>query len=623
MTLVFSQVNTNIIKGTYEVNGKTLFESAVNDNNKTAITNSLRILTQQDFVGTQVIQMSLRFLDNPILILKRISKTSFEFLILTNPIFQLAKAQEIIVFKFRELLLESDENVLTKPLEYLKKIERSFLENKIDDHRVFMSQLFTYFLSQFELDLQVKLVSPDITRLKSKTPNIYDYIRKLFILGNRSDENYVQSCLKSVENQMEETESEEEGRFWFNLSLLALKLKEFLIFNLIFENHIIQRSDYIKDFTLGAAASRLFIENTDKAHDLLSKISKDFNTQLSVTANISFLRLKGAIFERKRNYSQALDEYLEAISLLDNLEQINSDVALAYAGIGNIRSLSGQYSKAITAYSFASSLFNFLSLTRQKISMNNNVQTVRTIRAKNYLSAGIVSLNNENYTTGQDYIEQAIKEFSLLFMEAPQQSLKVLGDEINALLNPLLLRTSIDSESVKHLEVILANLSSLIDVSSKMATGKIRDENVINILKKLSVPRTTVVYQASLIYQDGRFMTSERSSSNVMSQDKDMIFAGAITAIQMLLKETLHGDEISTIDAGDSQLLLRKSNLIQIIVVANKINEEIISCTDNLIKRIELEFGTFLGDWDGSIEKIKGANILMKEMIIDKINKET
>jgi len=298
------------------------------------------------------------------------------------------------------------------------------------------------------------------------------------------------------------------------------------------------------------------------------------------------------------------------------------DVALAYAGIGNIRSLSGQYGKAITAYSFASSLFNFLSLTQQQLSMNNNVKTIRTIHAKSYLSAGIISLNNENYATGQEYIEQAIKEFSLLFMEAPQQSLKNLGDETISLLNPLLLRTLIDSESAKHLKVVLTNLSSLIDVSWKMVAGEFRDDNISNILEKLSTPRTTVVYQASLVYHDGRFMTSERSSTDIMSQDKEIIFAGAITAIQMLLKETLHSDEINTINAGDTQLLLRKSNLIQIVVVANKINEEIISCTDDLIKRIELEFGTFLGEWNGSLENIRGANILMKEMLIDKINEE-
>jgi hypothetical protein len=144
----------------------------------------------------------------------------------------------------------------------------------------------------------------------------------------------------------------------------------------------------------------------------------------------------------------------------------------------------------------------------------------------------------------------------------------------------------------------------------------------MNTLEKLSTPQTTVIYQASLIYNDGRFMTSERSSSDLISQSNEMIFAGAITAIQMLLKETLHSEEINTIDAGDTKLLLRKSNLIQIVVVANKINEKIISSTDELLKRIELEYGSFLGDWDGSLERISNANMLMKELLIDKINKE-
>jgi len=324
MTLVFSQVNTNTIRGTYEINGTIFFESAVDEINKNAINNSLRILSQQDFSGTQVIQMSLNSLDNPILILKRISENNLEFLIITNPIFQLIEAQEFVVFKFRELLLESDENILTKPLEYLKKIEKSFLDKKVDDYRTFMPQLLNYFLSQLELDLQNESISQANTAiLGTECSDIYGCIRNLFTSVNKSDEHYIQSCLRSVDNKMEETESEEKGRFWFNLSLLALKLKEFLVFNLIFESYIITRSDYVKDFALGAASSRLFIENTDKAHDLLSKISNEFNTQLSVKAHISFLRLKGAIFERKRKYSQALNEYLDAVSLLDNLEQIN------------------------------------------------------------------------------------------------------------------------------------------------------------------------------------------------------------------------------------------------------------------------------------------------------------
>ena len=161
--------------------------------------------------------------------------------------------------------------------------------------------------------------------------------------------------------------------------------------------YLLTRNDYIKDYALCLISSKLLTENVDKAHDLLCKVSEGFDKQLSINARISFLRLKGAICERKRDLIQALDKYLEAVSLLKNLEQITSDVALAYAGIGNIRSLSGQYGKAITAYSFASSLFNFLSLPEQQKSMSNNVQTIRTIRAKNYLSAGIVSLNNENY----------------------------------------------------------------------------------------------------------------------------------------------------------------------------------------------------------------------------------
>ena len=622
MVLVFTKEATKFVIGKYDSDGTISFEGTIGESSRSAIKNTLRILSQQDQKIKQVIQLSLNSLSNPIIIIDNSGESTLNFLVIMNRIFENSKAQESVVFKLRELLIEHDDSLLEEPLKYLQELEALFLERKAEDFKEFMPLLLNYFLTDIETNPQKMQDFIENAEVNGAQSSFYSDITEILLNQDLSGTINFQGRIDILENKLSDAESEEKGRFWFNLALLSLRMKKLDLFEYLLNNLLLKRTDIIKDFALSLSVFGYFLGKTELAYRYLTEINPNFISHLSTKAAISFSRIKGAVFEKMKDYYSALENYNTAVALLSNLEQITGDVALAYAGIGNIRSISGQYNQAITAYSFASSLFNFLSLNEQQLSMNHNVFTIRTLKAKNYLSAGIVSLNNEDFARSQEYLENAIMEFSLLLLESPEDRIKIVAKDVLSLLNPLLLRSTIDQTIEIKLNEIKTNIDELIDTSKKLIQNETRTEAIIQTLKNLSTPRTTIVYQVSLIYQDGRFITSERSEENVFPQDKEMIFAGAITAIQMLIKETLQSDDIRTIDTGDTQLILRKSNLIQIIVVANKVSEDIIRYTDDLITKIEKDYKDILTEWDGSLEKIRDTSTLMKELLIDKINKK-
>ena len=387
---------------------------------------------------------------------------------------------------------------------------------------------------------------------------------------------------------------------------------------LILEEILLTENIIIRDLASCFAAHRFFLTDPNRAKELILSTKPENLSQLSVNSLISYHRLRGVIFERLQDYSLSLSEYLCAVSLMKTIANITPELALSYSGIGNIYSLTNQHNRAITAFSFAASLFNFLSLEKQKQSMLNNISLIRTIKAKNYLTTGIISLNDEKYSVASEYLEKAMNEFSLIIIDTDKNELLSVVEEIKHILEPIMIRFLTDTSIEQNLHVTSSNFKILDSSLVSILKEKQITQQTLNILNSISVPLRTVIYQFILIYHDGRMITSTKSTEAMISQGQDMIFAGAITAIQMLLKETLHTEKVHTIDAGETKILLRKGELAQTIVVANKITDKIVENTDHFMNSFETEYKSKLMDWNGSMVDLKGAKSMLEEMIMKK-----
>lgn len=635
MVIVFAHKNTKLFKGTYSsVNGFEIEEGDISEKYVVSIQNSLKILLQQDNEKLQFVHSILGRDMNILIICKRIDDI-LKFSIINNPIFKSRSAYDLIFQRLQILTLNNEFDLINNSLSFLISIERSFNELEPDDYLNYMPLLSNYLFEIIHSD--IKENDSDINKqLINQYPNTtYAYLHELFLEENSSDAEKISNlteayrlCPFSEESYQidsnQEYEFDECFRFYFNMLILAMQLDKHDIFSIVFQYILKERVNLTRtkfDVFLNMLAAHWFLlEDAQKAYGYIIQVRNDALQHLSIKSQINYLRLKGAIFEKLGKYSESLNEYLTCVSLLNNLENLTPSAALAYAGIGNINSITGQFTKAITAYSFAASLFDYLSLKSHKISMLNNILILRTLKAKSYLSACLVSLNNERYKVAEEYIERTIHEISSLLMETPHKQIPETVKEAVSLLNPLVLRKDVEKNLAINLDTSFQYLDSFLDVCHTLKeTGRI-DEVIVKQLKELAIPRKTIVNQVVLIHKDGRYITSFNSEDKLLEKDKNMIFAGAMTAIQMLLKEVIQSEAIHTIDAGENQILLRKADLIQIVIIANKITEEIITAADELIENILKEYSYILDDWDGSLVELKKTSSLIKELIYDRIN---
>ena len=135
MVLVFTKEATKFVIGKYDSDGTISFEGTIGESSRSAIKNTLRILSQQDQKIKQVIQLSLNSLSNPIIIIDNSGESTLNFLVIMNRIFENSKAQESVVFKLRELLIEHDDSLLEERLKYLQELEALFLERKAEEDK--------------------------------------------------------------------------------------------------------------------------------------------------------------------------------------------------------------------------------------------------------------------------------------------------------------------------------------------------------------------------------------------------------------------------------------------------------------------------------------------------------
>ncbi|TFG10274.1 hypothetical protein EU534_01195 [Candidatus Heimdallarchaeota archaeon] len=633
MVIVFTSRCTNLIKGIYsDSEGLQINEGNLTKESNETLLNSLKAISHQNFSDIQIILSTIGIKLNIVMICKRLENKSIKFTIIHNPIFRSNPAQDFVFRSLHQLTAEEKENVLESPLEYLKSIERSFLEIHPDDYLNYMPLMLNFYLDLIYKEIKMGVDKSD---LESQPQNIFTLIDE--VLRNEDLWNSKTSFNRSFnlqlicdESDLEEVDKivridNEVNRFYYNVLVLAMKLNQRQFFDTLFmykfdeQTHDTVENVYT-DFVRLLYAHWSLPEDANRAFGYIKGITSTIVEYLSVKSRIDYYRLKGASFEKTSRYPESIDAYLTSVSLLDSLDTISPSAALSYAGIGNIHSLTGQYTKAITAYSFAASLFDYLSLEPQKNSMLRNILTVRTLKAKSYLSAGLISLNNERYAEADEYVERAVQEFALLLIETPQKQLLDSVTEVVSVITPLILRKDVEKNLVMMIPNSLEIVDSLLELTRSFKEGKLRTQNEYNELKALATPRKLQVHQVVLIYHDGTYITSLSSEDKLVEKNKNMLFAGAMTAIQLLLKEVIQSEKIHTIDAGENKILLRKAELIQVVIIANKITEEIIIATADLIHQIEEKYGKILANWDGSLKELRNATSLMKEFIYDAIN---
>ena len=626
MVLIFTAHNTEVIKGILSNSkGLVISEGEIAENNKIALQNSLKVLLiQQGSQGIQFIHSTLEENLNILILCRKTVEPSLEFSIIQNPIFRSNQAYDYLVQQLQNSYSDNEDELLDDPMKFLCEAEMSLVELPATDYLQYMPLLLNYLLENIYREFREKKEVSLKQSLENQPKSIYSDILEMFFEEFANDNSRFKNHVDDLIFYDDSNTKQESIRFYYNLLILAMKLGKPPTFERLFSYNLNDRIDYhedvFNDYICLIAANWYLVSDVKKSYGYISRVGEKINQFLSVKSQINYLRLKGAIYEKTGQYSKSMDSYLASVSYLDNLENLTPSAGLAYAGIGNIHSIIGQHMKAITAYSFAASLFNYLSLKNQEQSMLNNILTIRTLKAKSYISAGLVSLNNERYKEADEYIERAVQEFALLLIETPQTKIVDSVQEIISVLNPLVLRKEVDKNLELMITQSLEDLTELLNICHTIKDGKVTNINEFDEIGALATPRKLRVFQVVLIHHDGRYITSLSSEDELVEKDKNMIFAGAMTAIQLLLKEVIHSEKIHTIDAGENQILLRKANLIQVVIIANKISEEIITAADTLIDSIEEKYGEILEDWDGSLKELKNTSSLMKEFIYDQIN---
>ena len=104
--------------------------------------------------------------------------------------------------------------------------------------------------------------------------------------------------------------------------------------------------------------------------------------------------------------------------------------------------------------------------------------------------------------------------------------------------------------------------------------------------------------------------------------EKDFIFAGVLSAIQMLLSEALETENFFNIDAGNVKLYIKKGRFASITCIVNVVNEQVKSLIDNLMVRFESDFNEEIKEWDGDLKKFRNLGKTIEDILLSKITSQ-
>ncbi len=604
MTLVFTSENTVIIRAHFTNNN-----IIVDDHNikkepnfifNTEVENWLKVINRRDETAAHISFISLG-LDYVLAIYQKIEQTIYLILI-KNDIFSFSHTRDtlsrlLIYVRFGNIREISIQNILSE----LQAIEKDYNTKPITKFNSYapllINDAFIYF-EEIKADLSTSVINGD-----------NDFISILNVLINSDN------IVTLIDKYFPYLDNLEKQRMIFNLVILSQRLTNDNLFYRLTSYLIFLSDNEISDYTRILLIFHISPYNIDLSYNLICDINDSSLLNLEVESKVNFFVLRGEIFQRRGFLKESLINFYTATSLVSKLSDITHQIALAYAGIGNIYSSIHKYNNALSSFSLAKSLLEYIGLDYPKKAILNNIYTIKKIEAKNYFISGIMSLNLEHITEANVFFDNALSIIASLHINITPEQAKNNAEEFLSILHAFVERTKIDHLFLNYDLSFVDDTIKLYNLLKDIHSGNYNEET-INNLKALSIPKQIKITQISIVTKSGVLIYTH----NKKDINKNLLFAGAMTAIQLIIDETLTNDlsskQILAIEAGDNKIIVKKGQYINIIAVANRSDETLLQVIDRIINIIEEKYKNILINWGGNI----GDMPEIKEIISRELN---
>lgn len=578
------------------------YEGKVTDDEKVKLENLINIIiSQSGREEPRVVKISVDK-TNFILI---IEKREDQLFVLYNYFFKYPDLIEFLINKIKGIIKNKQKLNKEQIGQILAKIEEEYGKHIQEDPFVFLPHISAkYFEDQ---------PAKQSLRKREKTEGcILKFVEKT--VDQTIDKNERATAVNKLASEIEQNNIEA-SKILYNLLVYATIVNDEFLVNSLF-GVINSDNKRFGDYSKALVAKKIFVKDTELALQLIQDINEEHMKNLSLEGAIKYYQLKGAIYEKAKMYPDSIKEYYKTISLTGSKLKIIPEYALTYAGLGNIQSMIGKHTQAINAYSLARSMFKYIGLYKQEEMMENNVYTIRRIQAQNYLATVLIYMNNKKYDEAKEVLSKGMEALVLFVIETPKNKLEQVITDIFSLLAPIVLRSEIEQDVEVHMEREIQKISKIQLLARELLKGEKEKEKTILSLKNLIEPENIIVHTVLIIYNDGRMIVSKNIEGN-FEQSKDQLFAGSLTAIQMLLEETLNTKGIPVIDAGDKKVLIEKGEYVELIVVTNTINDTLIEKAKQFVDHFEKENKHLLENWDGNMRVFeKQGNTILKHFIV-------
>ncbi len=533
-----------------------------------------------------------------------IEKRADQLFVLCNYFFRYADLIEFFITRIKEIIKSKKKLNKEQINRILAKIDEEYGNHIKEDLFVFLPHITARYFED-HLSKQSSL----------KQNESEGCILKLIetIVDKNIGENEKAIAITKLASEAQQN-NRDASKILYNLLVYATIINDEFLVNSLFKV-INSDSKRFGDYSKALIAKKIFVKDTELALQLIQDINEEHMKNLSLEGSIKYYQVKGAIYEKAKMYSDSIKEYYKTISLTSSKLKIIPEYALTYAGLANIQSMIGKHTQAINAYSLARSMFKYIGLYKQEEAMENNIYTIRRIQAQNYLATVLIYMNNKKYEGAKEALNKGMEALVLFVIETPRNKLEDVITAIFSLLEPIVLRSEIEKDVEVHMEREIQKISKIQLLARELLKGEEEKGKTISALKNLIEPENIIVHTVLIIYNDGRMIVSKNIAGN-FEESKDQLFAGSLTAIQMLLEEALNTKGIPVIDAGDKKVLIEKGEYVELIVVTNIINDTLIEKTKQFMDYFEKENQHLLENWDGDMRPFeKQGNTILKHFI--------
>ncbi|UJG43208.1 MAG: hypothetical protein K9W46_12650 [Candidatus Heimdallarchaeum endolithica] len=612
MTIIFSRDTTTLIEGYFKQN-----QISVSNNNEdieiiiTSVTRIFKTVRKQHGKEVHILQLTFGK-EGSILIYRKDDNedaADIKFVLILNPLLNIPELRNEITSLLSNYLddLEAitEDAVIDLLLLFEQKESKVFPTSFLDYLPLSINPIF--FLAENQLG-KSKLVEPNLPLFSVNHP-----ILKIFnsVLLNKHP------VINIHFEELIEINMEEKIRLQYNFALLLIKINMQELGLKLLESLLNTPLYYINQLTRCLFAYNLISIDSSFAKTLVTEVDESFMLKLSPSTRVIFHTLKGQIFEQEKMFKESYLQYSTAISLSTSISDVMQHLAFAYLGIGNIMSTINDFEKAIFSFSIASSIFDYLGEKQIKNTVQSNIEKVKLIQAKNYLAAVMMSLNEEKYEQAVFFLRKSISLFAKILLEISTPYLSEVSREIKGILSSFKNRLYFDESFKNYEQKLILKFEELLRITSILKKEHLT-ETIHKQLTVLSKPEQIILKQLLFIYEDGRLMYSY-SPSDKTGFEKDFIFAGVLSAIQMLLSEALETENFFNIDAGNVKLFIKRGRFASIICIVNVVNEQVKSFIDNLMTRFESEFTEAIKDWEGDLKRFRSLEKIIEDLLLSKI----